>query len=149
MTIMRKSNGLVPAFNSIFNEFLNDDWHNYPRVFDNRLSVPAVNISENDDEFRIELAAPGMKKDDFKVELDKGILTISHEREDMNEKGNERDNFSCREFNYSSFKRSFGVPEEKINTDKIKASYESGILVLTLPKREEVKPKPARTIKIG
>jgi len=106
---------------------------------------PAANIIENDKDFSIELAVPGMKKDDFKVNLENDILTISVEKEEMNEK--EDKNFTRREFRFDSFSRSFSLPEV-VDQEKIKADYKNGVLSLVLPKSEEAKIK-GRDIKIS
>ncbi len=111
--------------------------------------MPAVNIMENDNEFQVEVAAPGMKKDDFKIELDNNVLVISSEREHKEEEKDEKGNYCRREFRYASFRRSFTLPEGKVNVDKINAKYTDGVLQIHLPKREEVKPKPLRSINIG
>jgi HSP20 family protein len=95
----------------------------------------------------IEVAAPGMTKDDFKVNYENGRLTISSERQ--NEKKDEGDSYTRREFSYQSFQRSFNVPENIVSGEKIAANYKEGILTISLPKRDEVKPKPAREIKIS
>jgi len=107
-------------------------------------SLPAINIKENDDEFGIEVAAPGMKKEDFSINYDNGRLTVSSEKK--NEKVDEK--YNRREFSYQSFCRSFKVADNVIDNQKIKAKYEDGILYITLPKREEIKPKPAKEIEI-
>lgn len=107
-------------------------------------SLPAVNIKENDDDFMIEVAAPGMKKEDFSINYDNGRLTISSEKE--YDKVDEK--YNRREFSYQSFCRSFEVADNIIDNQKIKAKYENGILYITLPKREEIKPKPAKQIEI-
>lgn len=114
---------------------------NYSRT---NTSLPAVNIKETVDDFTIEVAAPGMKKDDFEINYDNGRLTISSERTEE-----ETDNYNRREFSYQSFHRSFEIEDNVINNDKIKAKYNDGILYITLPKREEIKPKPARQIAIS
>lgn len=95
-------------------------------------------LKENDDEFLIEVAAPGMSKNDFKIEYDNGRLTISSEhREESHKKEGEK--ISRREFSYQSFQRSFSVAETAVDAEKIKANYKEGILFITLPKREEIK----------
>jgi len=113
--------------------------------FGNRCNTcrPAANILEKEDGFGIELMVPGMKKEDFKIDLDKDILTISAEAEQENVS-----NYTRREFGIGSFSRSFSIPES-INTDEIKAEYNDGILKLHLPKKEEARAKPARTIEIS
>lgn len=110
-------------------------------------TLPAVNVIEKDEEFAIELAAPGMKKDDFKIHLEGNVLTISSERKDHKEEKN--GNYSRREFSYQSFQRSFTLPEATVESDKVSAQYNDGILNIHIPKREEAKPKPAREIKIS
>ena len=110
------------------------------------LVVPEVNILENPKDFVVELAAPGLERKDFKVEVDNGMLTISAEKE-KEEKEN-RKNYRRREFSYTSFTRSFSLPENVI-TDKVDAHYENGVLKLTIPKKEVVVSKPAKQIKVA
>jgi len=150
MKLTRFSNNLVPAFPSLIDRFFEGDlmdWNNFNFAGTNA-TLPAVNVRENDDEITIELAAPGLRKEDFKLDYDNGRLTISSEKEEKFEE-KEGEKITRREFSYSSFQRSFSVPEMLVNVDKIAAKYSDGILRLTLPKREEVKPKPARQIKIS
>lgn len=108
-------------------------------------NVPAVNIKESDKKFEIEVAAPGLSKEDFQISLEKDILTVSSEKSVKSE--TDEDNFMRKEFGYSSFSRSFSIPE-KINTEKIKASHKNGILTIELPKQEE-KLKRRHEIKIS
>ena len=150
MKLTRFSNNLVPAFPSLIDRFFEGelmDWNNFNFAGTNA-TLPAVNVRENDEEITIELAAPGLRKEDFKLDYDNGRLTISSEKEEKFEE-KEGEKITRREFSYSSFQRSFSVPETIVNTDKIVAKYNDGILRLTLPKREEVKPKPAKQIKIS
>lgn len=112
-----------------------EDFFNYPTLWKG-LNAPAVNIHETNDSYHLEVSAPGLNKDDFKVNLDKGLLTISYEKK--NEQENSEYQTRRREFSVSSFKRSFSV-DEKINADGIEAKYENGILKLLLPKKDEVK----------
>lgn len=135
------------AFPSIFNEFFNRDWFDAANVGFNDSSMPAVNIKETKDDFEVEVAAPGMKKDDFKIELDNNLLVISSEKEEQNEEKDGKE-FTRREFSYQSFKRSFTLPKT-IEEAKIKAAYKDGVLHITLPKKEEAKDKPKRLIEIG
>ena len=100
------------------------------------LSIPAANIIENKDAYHVSLAVPGMKKEDFNIDIDGNILTISCEKEEKKEEKEAK--FTRKEFNYTSFNRSFTLPDE-INKDKIDAHYEDGILKLSLPKKEEAK----------
>lgn len=150
MTLARLSDNVFPSFPSLFNRFFDGDlmdWSstNFAGV---NSTLPAVNVMESKDEYRIEVAAPGMKKGDFKVNYENGRLTISSELKEEKKEG-KKDNYTRREYRYHSFQRSFTVPEEIVNSDKIQASYSDGILHVTLPKREEVKPKPAKEIKIS
>ncbi|WP_019989592.1 Hsp20/alpha crystallin family protein [Rudanella lutea] len=110
-------------------------------------SVPAVNVAEHTDGFRIEVAAPGLKKEDFKLSLNHTNLTISAYQENKTEeKPNEK--YTRREFSYSSFQRTFMLPNS-VDVDQIRATYTDGILSIEIPKREEAKPKPPRQIEIG
>ncbi len=131
---------------SFVDEFFNTDfWPSFMDV-NTRYSVPAVNILEDDKEYRIELVAPGIDKKDVKINLEDDVLTISSERE---EKTEEKDkHYMRREFNYTAFSRSFVVPEE-VNAEKISAEHKNGILTLHLPKKEEVVKKTnKREIKV-
>jgi len=123
------------------------DWNNSNFAGTNS-TLPAVNIKEDANEYQLELAAPGMKKDDFDLNYENGRLTISSEHKDEVEQ-KEGETVTRREFSYQSFKRSFTVPENIVDADKIKASYNDGILNIRLPKRDEVKPKPPKAIKIS
>jgi HSP20 family protein len=108
--------------------------------------MPAANIKEKNNHYEVELAAPGMKKEDFQVNMDNNILTISaHHKE---EKKEDKENYTRREFNYSSFSRSFEVPAA-VNTDQVAAQYKDGILVLTLPKKQEAPVSNKKEIKVS
>lgn len=144
--LARRNENYLPSF---FERFFNNelmDWGN-SNFSSTNTSLPAVNVKETTDEFVIELAAPGMEKKDFKINFKNNVITISSEKEDKKEE--KKDNYTRREFSYQSFQRSFTVPENAIMSDKIQASYNNGILEITLPKREEVKPQPEREIKIS
>ena len=130
------------VFPSLMNEFFNDDLR--MNLFNRRHSVPSVNSVENNDSFEIDLAVPGMKKDDFTIELNDKILVISSDNSNYDQ--NERTRLN--EFNYSSFQRSFRVPES-VELDKIKANYKNGILKIKLPKRKDSITKPNRLIDIS
>ncbi len=109
-------------------------------------TMPAVNIREGETDFTLELAVPGQKREDFNVEVDNDVLTISMEsKEDKAEKEGE---YTRREFRYSAFRRAFTLPET-VNQEDIRADYKDGILRFTLPKKEEALPKPKRLIEIG
>lgn len=111
-----------------------------------RSTVPNVNIIETDENYRLDLAAPGLNKADFKINIENDRLTISTEKK--NETSEQNEKFTRKEFSYHSFLRSFTLPEV-VNLEQINASYESGILKLVLPKKEEAKPKSPREIKIS
>ena len=111
-------------------------------------TLPALNVKETDDAFEIEVAAPGMNKNDFKVNLENNLLTITSEKKEEKEEEEEKGRITRREFSYQSFQCSFTVAENAVVGDKIEAKYNNGILYITLPKREEVKPQPEREIKI-
>lgn len=145
-SVAKLSNGNVrPRFSnwveSLLSPELNTFWDDVP----SRLKVPATNIREKDDEFVIEVASPGMKKSDFEVNVDNGVLSIGYEVEEKYEKEEER--YTHREFGYNSFKRSFTLPDS-VDGDKVSAKYHDGILFVSLPKKEEARKKPARLIDV-
>ena len=107
-----------------------------------------VNIKETADNFVVEVAAPGMTKKDFKIELDGNMLTISSEKSDQREE-NEDEKYTRKEFSYQSFYRTFNLPKEVVDAEKIEAKYENGLLHLMIPKKEEAKQKPPRLIQIS
>jgi len=132
---------------SFVDEFFNTDF--WPSFLDvnTRYSVPAVNILEEDNEYRIEVVAPGIDKKDVKIDLEDDVLTISSEKQEENEEKNKH--YMRREFNYTAFTRSFVVPEE-VDAEKISAEHKNGILTLHLPKKEEVvKKTQKRQIKVS
>jgi len=120
-------NGIVDRF---FEDFGTDFYH----------STPAVNITESDEAYYLEIAAPGLNKDDFQLSLDHNILTVSAEQKAENEDKDNNGKYKRREFSYTSFKRSFTLPNS-VDADGIGAKYENGVLNLSVPKREEVKPR--------
>jgi len=138
-----------PTWSSFFNDFLNRDWYdwNNQNYSLTNTTIPSVNIKENENEFEVEMAAPGMAKDDFKIELNNSVLTISSEKQSENET-KEGKNVTRREFSYQSFSRSFTLPAI-VETDRITAKYENGILRVNIPKKEEAKPKPLKQIQVS
>ncbi len=140
--VKRKNTDWFPA---IFDEFFKPDWIGGMQNFG--ANVPAVNIKETETDFLIEFAAPGKKKEDFNIEVENDVLTISSENKTNHEEKDKEGRYTRREFSYSSFKRSFTLPET-VNEAKIKASYQDGVLKLELPKHEEALPKPKKLIKI-
>ena len=141
MSLVKRNNVMFP---SLMNEILRPDW--FGGVDNFKQSVPAANVKETETEYVLELAIPGRKKEDFNVEIDNEILTISSEVK--SEENKEDDGYTRREFTFSSFKRVFSLPET-ISLDKINATYEDGILKFVLPKKEEALPKPKRLIEIA
>ena len=144
-TIVRRRNYGSP---DLWDELFNDSY--LPRFFSwdnnhNGSSSPAVNVEETNKEYRIEVAAPGLEKDDIKVSVEDGVLTISSEKKTENEEKN--DNYIRKEFGYSSFCRSFTLPEET-DEEKISAKHKNGVLNVHIPKAE-VKVTKAKEVKIS
>jgi HSP20 family protein len=148
MSIMKR-NEFFPGMN-LFDDFFSRDLWNLDRnnFSSTNTTIPLVNIKETNENFEVEMAAPGMTKNDFKVELDGNILTITSEKRDGYET-KEGERYSKREFSYQSFQRSFQLPKEVVDADKIEAKYENGVLRLVVPKKEEAKPRPPKTIQIN
>ncbi|MGB4415432.1 MAG: Hsp20/alpha crystallin family protein [Paludibacter sp.] len=134
---------------SVLDRFFDGDLFNWSnRNFSQtNTTLPSVNIKEDADAYKVEVAAPGFEKDDFKVELNHDLLTVSSEKKIENET-KEGEVFTRREFSYQSFSRSFTLPQTA-DGERIKASYKKGILQITIPKKEEAKQKPARKIEIS
>ena len=134
--------------NSFFDDFITKDLFDFNRAGISRseLTLPAVNVKEVDNAFEIHVAAPGIKKEDFKINLERNILTISSENKTEHEEKDENGAFTRREFNYSSFSRSFTIPEVA-EAERIEAVYEDGILKITVPKKE-VTMQNVKTIEI-
>lgn len=133
-----------PAYSNFFDDFFTRDLNNGNLRGAN---LPAVNISEDDDNFEVEVAAPGLKKEDFKINLENNLLTISGEHKEESEE-KEGKKISRREFSYTSFNRSFTLPET-VKAEDINAKYEDGVLRLTLPKKEEAKKQPPKQIEVS
>lgn len=150
MTLARLSNNFNPSFPFIMDKFLDGNFMgtNFNN-FNPESNLPAINIKESENEFQIEVAAPGLKKENFKISYENGRLSISSEKTDKQEEASESENYTHRQFNYQSFVRSFRVSEKLVESNNIEAKYTDGILYVTLPKREEVKPKPAKEIAIA
>jgi len=118
----------------------------FPLVSTGNNSMPAVNIREDDEFFTIDLAVPGIDKKDLKIDINEDVLTISSESK--NEKEENKDGYKRKEFSYSSFSRSFYIPEN-VNKEKIEANYKDGVLTVALPKQEEEKNKISRQVTIS
>ncbi len=134
----------IPVLPNVFDEFLSG-WP-LTNFSETNTTLPAVNIKENDNEFTVEVATPGLDKKDFNIDFENDVLTISSEKTVEGEETSNK--FTRKEYSYQSFKRSFRLPENVADTDKIAATYKNGELVITIPKREELKPKPARLIEV-
>ena len=138
----------LPTLSSWMDDVLNRSFGTeFMSNFNSGMTLPAVNVLDMDDKFLVEMAVPGFKKSDFDINLDNKLLTISGENRTENEE-TEDDSYTRREFGYSSFQRTFTLPEI-IDSEKIVAKYEDGILKVALPKLEEAKKKPAKSIEIS
>lgn len=134
---------------SVFDDMFKADWlGGTSNVNSIGTSIPAVNIQENDEMFMVEVAAPGKTREDFNIELDNDVLTISAEEKKENETSDKNGRFTRKEFSYSNFKRSFSLPET-VNSEEISATYENGVLMINLPKKEEARVQPKRMIEIS
>ena len=134
---------------NVFDDFFTRDLWNWGQSNSSstNTTVPAVNIRETNENFEVDMAAPGMTRDDFKVELDGNTLTITSEKKIQDEqKDGER--YTRREFSYQSFQRTFQLPKDVVDSERIGARYENGVLHLVIPKKEEAKQKPPRMIEI-
>jgi HSP20 family protein len=140
--LIKNTNGYPNLVNTFFNKDLMDELFAPAHIG----SAPAVNVAESAEGYRIEVAAPGLQKSDFKLNLDHKRLTISAQKENKAEEKNEK--YTRREFSYASFQRTFSLPTT-VDGEKINATYVDGVLLVELPKREEAKVKPARTIEIA
>ena len=146
MTIVKRNNRLFPA---IFDSLLNEDWPVSTGVSDGANSLPAVNIKENEKGYSLELAAPGYRKEDLKIDLEEKLLTLSAELKNgevKTEGEGETEKYTRKEFNYKSFKRSFTLPET-VDVNGIEAEYVNGILSVLLPKKEVAKTLKQISIK--
>ncbi len=147
MTHVKKQNRTFFPINSFFDDFFTRDVFDWNNSSVTGTTIPKVNILETHDAFRVEMAAPGMKKDNFRIELDNDMLSISSELKHEEALPDDH-HYSRREFSYQSFRRTFHLPDT-VENEKIKAHYENGLLSLVIPKRDEAKRKPSRLIKIS
>ena len=150
MSIVKRNNNDLWNTPTLFNDFFNRDLWDWGMRNNSttNTSIPAANIRETAEAFEVEVAAPGMNKDDFRIELDNNVLTISSERESRNDE-KEGERYARREFSFQSFQRTFHLSKDVVDADKIQAKYENGLLRLIIPKREEAKQRPPKTIKIS
>jgi HSP20 family protein len=146
MTLIKRNSTFYPTINSLF-----DEWFDraFPRL-DTAVqsTLPAVNIRENDTEFTIEVAVPGLKKDDIKVELHQNVLSIASEIKSEKDEKDEKGRWARREFNYQSFKRTFTLPEDGVDTERIEASHNDGVLTIRIPKRVQEAIETRKMIEI-
>lgn len=140
--LARINNSYVPVF---WDDFFNDNFFSSGNGYRGG-RTPSVNIVEDNDAYHIEIAVPGLSKKDIRIDLDNDLLTISYERKESNDENSR--NYLKREFSYSSFSRSFQLPDT-IDSDKIKANHTDGILSISLPKKEEVVTKAQKSIEIS
>ncbi len=150
MNIIKRNGNSMNQWPLLFDDFFNRDFFDWglSNYSDTNTSIPKVNVKETKDNFKVEVAAPGMNKNDFKIQLDGNMLSISSEKSNEREENNEDEKYSRREFSYQSFQRSFTLPKDVVDADKIEAKYENGLLHLVIPKKEEAKQKPPRQIQI-
>lgn len=148
MSLIKRNQDLFPAIPALFDDLFSRELFNWGNnnYSSTRTTLPAVNIKETADHFEVEVAAPGMEKKDFKIQLDGNTLTISSAKE-QNNVSNDM-SYSRKEFSYQSFQRSFVLSKDVVDENGIIARYENGILHLTVPKKEEVKQKPPKLIEI-
>lgn len=148
MTLIRRHD-TVPAWSNLFDDFLGRNWYDWTNrnYSSTNTTLPSVNISESENGFAVEVAAPGMGKDDFKVEVNNGYLTISSEKQSENATEDKKSRYTKQEFCYASFSRTFTLPTSA-DAERIAAKYENGILQVQIPKKEEAKPKPVKQISI-
>jgi HSP20 family protein len=149
MNLIKRDGNRIPAFQRLFfddvfgRDLFNWENNNFSTT---STTLPSVNIKETADNYEVEVAAPGLSKDDFKITLDNGQLIISSVKE--NELNTQEENFTRREFSYQSFQRSFVLPKNVVDEDKISARYENGLLLLSIPKMEQAKQKAPRMIDV-
>lgn len=150
MTLVKRNPTQLNQMPTFFNELLNRDLFNWENenYSDTNTSVPAVNIKENSSNYEVEMAAPGLTKKDFKIELDGNLLTISSEKSTEKEESKD-ERYSRKEFSYQSFHRTFTLQKDVVDIDRIKAKYENGLLHLLIPKKEEAKQKLPKLIQIS
>ena len=137
------------SYPSLFDRFFDNDFFNWSNQHQSPINatLPSVNIKEGDKSFEVQMAAPGLKNEDFKIEINHNLLTISSENKVEKETKKEDECYTCREFSYQSFSRSFTLPDSA-DSEKISAKYEDGILNVTIGKKKEAVVKPSRLIDI-
>jgi len=149
MSLIKKNRNSFSAIPALFDDFLGRELFNWGNTnySSTQTTIPMVNIKESTENFEVEVAAPGMDKKDFRIQLDNNLLTISSQKETSEE--SEQDGYNRKEFSYQSFQRSFMLPKDVVDQDGIAARYENGLLHLTIPKKEEVKQNGPRLIEVA
>lgn len=148
MSLVKRKGWVFNDMPTLFNDFLTRDFWDWglSNNSSTNTTIPAINVKETNDNFEVEVAAPGMTKKDFKIELNGNMLTISSEKQND---WQENEKYARREFSYQSFQRTFQLPKDVVDEDKIQAKYENGLLHLTIPKKEHAKQRPPRMIEIA
>jgi HSP20 family protein len=150
MSLVKRNGWSMQDMPTLFNDFFTKDLWDWGLSNNSttNTTIPAINVKENNDAYVVEVAAPGMQKNDFKIELDGNMLTIRSEKEERRV-NNDNEKYTRREFSYQSFQRTFQLPKDVVDEDKIQARYENGLLHLTIPKKEHAKQRPPRMIEIA
>ncbi|MGN6616769.1 MAG: Hsp20/alpha crystallin family protein [Ilyomonas sp.] len=150
MTLVKRNGSLLNRLPMLFDDFVNRDFFNWnlSNYSDTNTTIPAVNIKETKDSYEVEVAAPGMSKKDFKVQLDDNTLIISSQKTTENN-NREDQRYYLKEFSYQSFYRTFELQKDIVDIDNIKANYEEGVLKLHIPKQEHAKQKQPRLIEVA
>ena len=147
MKLIKKQNTRFPEFPAFFDDFFGRDLFESSTSNWTRGTLPAINIKEEDNQYSIELAAPGLNKEDFQIELENDLLKISAEIKEE-QKEDKAEHYTRREFRYTSFSRSFTLPKDKVDADQISANYANGILQIAVPKKAEAAAQAGRLIEI-
>lgn len=148
MTLVKRNGSLLNPLPVLFDDFLSRDLSSWrgTNFSDTNTTIPAANIRETAENFEVELAVPGMAKEDFRVELDGNVLTVTSEK--TREEDDAERRYTRREFSYQSFRRTFNLHKDVVDTAGIQARYEDGVLRLVIPKKEEARQRPPRQIQI-
>ena len=144
-TLTRNGSSMPTVFDDFFKPW-NEWFDSGSNLFNKMLTIPAVNIIESKEDFKLDFAVPGMKKEDFHLNIEGNMLTISSEKESSKDL-NQDSRYTRKEYSYSSFSRSFSLPED-VNSENIEASYHDGILHITMPKKEEAKKLLVKNISV-
>ena len=148
-TLVKANRSMFPQIPSVFDDLFVGEIFNWPfGKLTGNTNIPSVNVKETEKEYEMEVAAPGLDKRNFKVELDNNILVVSAKKENTTEEKNSRGEYTRREFSYETFNRSFQLPEGMVEKDKISAKYQNGILHVVIPKSVATTLNSERLIEI-